>query len=321
MGELRTVVIGIHWHDLRSELSFVTRSLAGAASRLGPVDVLVPGVPGQALADGAFDLVGMGLSGELRWPSDLPTECTVVVDEMTPAATRLLGEVSPRRVLSLSASAGAGPPAGWEMVRVAPVGSRDESGHDAVPVAAVHVPVNPVAQTQRHHGFGFVGYLLVLPGPSRTVGAVPTTAAWLTAALHDANVVVVQDGTAAVWRGRALRGQVSVDTRMDFWRLLAHAALCVDLAPGSFVARECVEALRLGTPIVVPSGSDPAAVHAAESGGAEFGDPGELVDAVARLCREPYRTETSLRGRAYADASHGDPVAFTARVRSVFFPP
>ena len=37
------VVVASHWLDRQSELAFVTRSIAGAATRCGPVSVLVPG--------------------------------------------------------------------------------------------------------------------------------------------------------------------------------------------------------------------------------------------------------------------------------------
>ena len=56
--------------------------------------------------------------------------------------------------------------------------------------------------------------------------------AWLTARFPDKEVVVVEDATAAVWRGRVLRGIVDVYTRTDLWRLVAHARVTVDLAPG-----------------------------------------------------------------------------------------
>ena len=64
-----------------------------------------------------------------------------------------------------------------------------------------------------------------------------------------------------------------MDTRMDLWRLVAHANVCIDLRPGSYIARECVEALRFGTPIIVPECAGPAVVHAREGGGATLAMP------------------------------------------------
>ncbi len=68
------VVVGCRWLERRSELAFVTRSIAGAASRCGPVAVLVPGDPGRR-ADGAFDLRRTWAPlGALQWPDGLPTD-------------------------------------------------------------------------------------------------------------------------------------------------------------------------------------------------------------------------------------------------------
>ena len=60
----------------------------------------------------------------------------------------------------------------------------------------------------------------------------------MSAAFHDAYVIVVENAVAAAWKGRVLRGTTSVDTRMDLWRLIAHANVCVDLDPGPQIARE-----------------------------------------------------------------------------------
>jgi hypothetical protein len=139
----------------------------------------------------------------------------------------------------------------------------------------------------------------------------------LTGAFHDAEVVVVSDAIASSWRGRALRGRVTVDTQMDLWRLLAHANVCVDLEPGPLLARECVEALRFGTPIVVPHGSGPAAAHARAGGGFTFGDAEELIEAVGKMRGGSERAEVAARGRAYADAAFGNPAHLIDDVRAL----
>ena len=108
---------------------------------------------------------------------------------------------------------------------------------------------------------------------------------------------------------------------MDLWRLLAHANACIDLAPGPHIARECIEALRFGTPIIVPEQSGPASVHARAGGGSTFGDPDELVAAVGALDSESARSAASLAGRLYADGLYGDPTAFVARVRELMGAP
>ncbi len=228
------------------------------------------------------------------------------MDELTPDITDLLGRTGTTGVFFLSATGGSVEP-GWQhlelVVRDHPIG--------------VHVPVNHLAERHRHHGFGFTDYLLVLSDRSGDQAEPPEAAAWLSSAFKDADVVVVEDAVASAWKGRSLRGRVPVDTRMDLWRLVAHAKACVDVAPGSFLARECVEALRFGTPIIVPERSGPAEVHARASGGSTFGDPGELVAAVSALDSESARSAASLAGRVYADGLYGDPTAFVARVREL----
>ena len=181
----------------------------------------------------------------------------------------------------------------------------------------VHVPVNRLAERHRHHGFGFTDYLLVLSDRTGDHRVPPPAAAWLSAAFNDADVVVVEDAVASAWKGRALRGKVYVDTRMDLWRLLAHANVCIDLAPGPHVARECIEAMRFGTPIIVPDDPGPGTAHARASGGATFHDESELLEGVAAFRSEPHRAEAATLARQYADAHYGDPAALVRRLREL----
>ncbi|HEX4433716.1 MAG TPA: hypothetical protein VH012_02735 [Acidimicrobiales bacterium] len=312
MAEAGAVFIGCHWRDRRSELAFVTRCIAGAASRLGPVSVLVPGPIGRAEADGAFDLVGMGAGHDLRWPRPPGSRDVVVVDELTPAVAALLGDIDPRSVFFLSDGAGTHGGPSWRRLHLT-----HADDNDASPWVTVLVPVNPLAQLHRHHGFGFTGYQLVLSDEPGDADDPPPAVAWLSAAYPAAEIVLVGDGVASAWKGRSLRGTVAVDTRMDLWRLVAHAAVCIDLAPGAQIARECVEALRFGTPIIVAEGPGPAVTHARAGGGSTFGDPGELVAAVAGLQAEDDRASVSEAGRRYADERYGDPDALMEQVRTL----
>ena len=84
MTKHTAAVVGCAWHDRGSELAFVTRSIAGAATRAGTVVVLVPGEQGQLEADGAFDLQSMGSPGAPAWPVSLRSDAVVIVDELTP---------------------------------------------------------------------------------------------------------------------------------------------------------------------------------------------------------------------------------------------
>jgi hypothetical protein len=301
----------------------VTRAIAAAASRHGPVSVLVPGPVGQVEPDGAFELHGIGSTAKGDVPSagQLDATETVVVDELTPEMTTVLSEAGPRAVFSLTALTGSEIPQAWHTLRLVQPGDGDASRW-----VTVHVPVNPLAELHRHHGFGFTGYLLVLSDrcsshsdndSSDDPHEPPPSLAWLSAAFPSEEIILVEDAVASAWRGRALRGKVHVDTRMDFWRLVAHASACVDLAPGPHIARECIEALRFGTPIIVPEGSGPAVTHARAGGGWTFGDPGELIAAVTTLRSGDTRSAVSDAGRRYADARFGDASTVVEQVRAL----
>jgi hypothetical protein len=165
-------------------------------------------------------------------------------------------------------------------------------------------------------GLGFTGYLLVLTdrsGPASD-GSTPTPyAAWLAARFADRHLVVIEDAVASVWRWRSLRGLIEINTRADLWRILAHARVTVDLAPGPLISRECVESLRYGVPIVVPAGT-PAARLAREGGGLWFRDPAELLTCVESLDDTGLRDALGRQGRAVADEWYGNPSCFSERV-------
>jgi hypothetical protein len=170
-------------------------------------------------------------------------------------------------------------------------------------------------------GLGFTGYILVLTDRSGAPSVEPPTpaVAWLTSRFYDRYVVVVEGGSAAAWKGRALRGVVPVDTRTDLWRLLAHAQLTVDLGPGDVIARESIESLRFGTPIVVPADTI-AAAHAQAGGGLDFADMRGLFDGVERLLDPSERESFSREGSGYANTVYGDPSAFVTRLADVLWP-
>ena len=299
-----------HWHEPRSELAFVTRSLAAAATRIHEVTVVAPGPEGETVPDGGFDVMGSGPGRAWRLPPGLPSHPAVIVDEVSPTLSTLLSDLAPTAAWFISSALELNPP--WRRITAA-------GGGDGTTDVGLHVPVNRMAERHRHHGFGFVGYQLVLSGdvdgspvePEREVKE-------LGASFPDDDIVLVKEGRAQAWRGSVLRGEISVDTRMDLWRLLAHALFVVDLAPGPHLARECVEALRFGTPIVVPTVSPAAAEHARATGGEVFDDLEGLVSATSRLSREPERSRASALGRRYADERYGRPAALVARLGALF---
>jgi hypothetical protein len=303
-----TVLLSRAWKTHQSELSFVTRSVAGAASRTSQVTVIVPAPVGTTEPDGAFDLLGIGAAsggswpapGVASWPQTIPRDATIVVDELDRTSLALLDAFAPGHALHAISGARADQPG---VLSLRFTGASD----DAPDFIRLHVPINQIAATHRHNGLGFTGYLLVLTDREGSPDTSPPTpmVAWLTARFPDSNVVVVEDATAAVWRGRVLRGVVPVYTRTDLWRLIAHARVTIDLAPGRIIARECIESLRFGTPIIVPAQSA-ARPHAEAGGGMTFAGYPELLACVTRLFDEDVRATMSEDGRHYADAQYGD---------------
>lgn len=182
-----------------------------------------------------------------------------------------------------------------------------------------HVPVNPLASERGHVGFGFDEYLLVLTDRTATSASTTPTplAAWLASAFPRRHVVVVEDATASAWRSRTLRGQIHVDTRTDLQRLMAHAWAVVDLAPGYLIARECIEALRFGIPVVIPEDSA-AATLARRGGGLLFDGIAGLIACVDVLENRTARDSLAQGARAVADEHHGDPGRFVDAI-SCFF--
>jgi hypothetical protein len=310
------LVMSASWRSVGSELSFVIRAIAGAASRSASVTVVTPMPSGPTVADGAFDLRGVGVGADGGWPEvgraewTLPPDGSVtwLIDDPTRTATALF-ETFGGGCTAYSVKSPA--PAASSRVRPLPLLPGD--GSEAV---GVYVPVHPLATVHRHAGFGFAGYLLVLTDRMSAPAVEPPSpaVAWLSARFHRQYVVVVEGGMAAVWKGRALRGVVAVDTRMDLWRLMAHAWLTVDLAPGPVIARECVESLRYGTPIVVPDVARSASAHAITGGGLTFSGTPELLERVEQLLQPSERERFSRAAAAFSNSVYGDPTGFIHRV-------
>ncbi len=319
MSQSPVVLCSRTWSERSSELAYAIRAIAGAASRGGPIAVCVPGPTGHPEADGAFDLVPVGVDPSGGWPRqpdvtnlNSPNEAVVVMDVDEPGIEPLLALLphSGRR-FALSGEVDGTQP----LKTVALETDRDEH------FIGLHVPINPLAATHRHNGFGFVDYVLLLSGRSGNHEVPPDEVAWVTAGFPDADVVVIENGIASVWKGRALRGSTAVDTRTDLWRLIAHARMCIDLSPGATLAKECIESLRYGTPILVPNNAAAAAVHAQSGGGFTYESMGQLVQRVTQLLDDSIRQTLSDAGRRYADNTYGDPIAFTERVSEVLHAP
>jgi glycosyltransferase involved in cell wall biosynthesis len=87
----------------------------------------------------------------------------------------------------------------------------------------------------------------------------------------------------------------------------------VDLGPGRLLARECVESLRYGTPVIVPAVTA-AAELAARGGGLSYRDAAELVGCVDTVGDRGLRDMLGTQGRQFTDDWYGDADRFVDRV-------
>ncbi len=322
VSEPRIAVLSRSWAEAqRSESAEAVRSIAGALSRLAPVDVFVPG-EGATFGDGAFDVTPIGGAHAPR-----ARYGAVVVE----AGRRGDGELA-RSAGSLAAGAPVLAVGGarFTVDGVLDVGPGDAGtgswtvtggGGGGGPAPAVHhvglyARVHPDALSRRHYGLREIpDYLLVL-GDRPGMPATPTPSdrtRWLLARFARQHVVVLEGGVARAWRSRSCVAQFDVHTRMDLWILMARARGVVDLLPGDVYARECVEALRFGVPIVVPGGSAADGLASA-AGGMRFTSTAELLSCAEALGDPATRAALASSGREAADRWYGDPHAFVTRL-------
>ncbi len=325
-GAPTVAVLGGSWGRDHDECGFVVRAVAAAISRVAAVEVMVPGPPGPRRPDGAFDLHlvgetppgrGTGASWpgptEARWPAIGPISLAVVEggdDGARDLVEASLPGVPVARLVSTPRDRGTPDGGAADLAVGAGPPPRGDCG------IGLHVPAHRLAAARSHVGIGFTDYLLVLGdrGPEAAGADSPTAlAAWLAARFAGRHVVVVENALATVWRARSLRGVVSVDTRTDLWRLLAHARLTVDLSPGPLIARECVESLLYGVPVVVPEGTTGSRL-AALGGGLWFDDEAGLLGCVEALDDQRVRDVLGEQGRAVAAGWYGDATGFVHRV-------
>ena len=325
----RIAVLCGRWGRPDDETSVAVRGIAGAASRVVDVDVLVPGPLGAVVADGAFDVLGVGepVAGR-RWPHAVePVEPVrgraaygaVLVEDADEEAVSAVRRLRPEprlvrlepgdgaRRRATSTAGGTGP----DTVLCVSMGGA-AAGVDRV---GLHLPVNPLAAQQPHLELGPArDYVLVLTDRGADVVAAQPAPriAWLVARFPRRSFVSVENAIATVWRSRSPVARFGVHSRMDLWRLVAHARATVDLRPGPLFARECVESLRYGVPVIVPAGT--SAARLAADGGLVFDDLPRLFDAVDAIADDRERTALARRGHVVVEEWYGDPGRFVQRV-------
>ena len=350
-----TIFSGAWLHAPLDEMGFAMRSIAGALSRLAEVEVLVPGNP-MTWPDGGFDVTAIGVpraggiwphpdevtaggTGRARRLAPPGRSVAAVVETGDEEAHHLAGALLPGlAVVTVGASGasgagGAGPTdesrgTDGKMLAAVDLASsgadtseaKDPHAHRRrVHPVGLYARVHPGALDRRHYGLRSVPeYDLVLGDRAGAIQArwPSDRIRWLLARFARQHVVVVEGAEATVWRSRSNVGRFGVHTRMDLWLLMAHARCVVDLLPGALFARESVEALRYGVPVVAPTGSSAAAL--ADAGGAlRFSSTAELLECVESLGDPARRRALAGAGRAVADRWYGDPGGLVARLAAL----
>lgn len=107
-------------------------------------------------------------------------------------------------------------------------------------------------------------------------------------------------------------------TRVNLWRLMAHAEFTLDLRPATPFGREAIESILFSSPPIVPEGSAAHAHVEQANGGLWYRTPGELLDLSSTLLDSPDLLR-ALRsdGLRYASEHHEKMDDFVSRTREL----
>jgi len=103
-------------------------------------------------------------------------------------------------------------------------------------------------------------------------------------------------------------------SRVNLWRLMAHALFTIDLRPATAFGREAIESMMFDSPIIVPDDSAAKEHVQAANAGLWYRNNGELLDAVRVLSDRSIREQFARNGRAYVDAHHSNLDDFVERI-------
>jgi hypothetical protein len=129
--------------------------------------------------------------------------------------------------------------------------------------------------------------------------------------------VAIAEVDGAKWRVTDFVNTASLPvnpTRVNLWRLMAHARFTVDLRPQGPFGREALESMLFSSPPIVPEGSAAHAHVEAANGGLWYRTPGEVLDLASTLIDDDGML-SSLRsnGIHYSVSHHENMQAFVAR--------
>lgn len=193
-------------------------------------------------------------------------------------------------------------------------------GHERLAGLDLALPLNRGAVAHTLFGIRYFGrYVLLVrsfpPGGPRLRRSV--THEVLRHVLGDVSVAEVDGDRWRVSDGEGTLQLPVSPTRVNLWRLMAHAEATIDLRPPGPFGREALESMLLRTPVVVPEPSAAMAHAKAANGGLWYRDVGELVDATRAVLDPGIRARLAAQGAEYALRHHGQVDDFVARARSL----
>ncbi len=283
----------------------VSARWAGAAEVITGLDPELALIAGRPSSDPAGALGVLDALGALdRSGHDLPCAALALVDGLDPSPPPAALLDRAQAVLAVTESERASMVGRWRQGRtVRRVGA---------PLSA-----NPSALTEPNTWVGTNDYVLVVTGVSTgQLDQEAELARILRMRFPDTRVGICHSDAFCVWhRGRPHQGW-PIQRSSDMARLMAWARMTVDLRPGTYFGRRCVESLLFGTPIVVP-GDSRAREHAERGrGGLWFENPAELAWCVEAMLDPDTRASLSSQGQAYAEEEYGSTDRFIERVLS-----
>jgi hypothetical protein len=133
--------------------------------------------------------------------------------------------------------------------------------------------------------------------------------------------IAIAEVDGAKWRVTDFVNTASLPvnpTRVNLWRLMAHAQFTVDLRPPGPFGREALESMLFSTPPIVPEGSAAHAHVEAASGGLWYRTPGEVLDLASTLIDDDgLLSRLRSNGLRYSVAHHEEMATFVARTKSL----
>ncbi|MCL4448681.1 MAG: hypothetical protein M1483_06910 [Actinobacteria bacterium] len=128
-------------------------------------------------------------------------------------------------------------------------------------------------------------------------------------------VAIAEGDKIAVYKGRKLHTSIERATRMDLWRVMAHALCTVDLRPSSVFGREVIESMLYATPVVAREGSIGQHYVESANGGLWFASVKQLTACLSELAdHRDLALVLGRQARSWAERHYLDAERFVPKV-------